>query len=231
MATTRGIEDADHAEARIEASSHLVRGRERGLGLVASVVADADGLDRTGIRVSARDDRDRARRAVQQPLPGAPRDDAACRPTTGRADDDQGDAGPLGERMERVRRRRVGDRLGARRDALDAGRHAVQQLLGVGSQVLAVGLVRTATWHVAVREDRHESERGAGRLGDAGGEGQRVLRAGRVVDSDDDLGHGSSFRWWSPIVRSAEAVANRARPSEIGGTSRAGRGKLRIADT
>ena len=91
-------DDADDLELGGEGAGQIDRGVDRSGRLVGAVVGDADPTDRlVGARaVAVWDDRDRAGRAVQEPLAGAARGDAAEMTGVGGADDD--DLGALGVR-------------------------------------------------------------------------------------------------------------------------------------
>ena len=69
----------------------------------------------------SRRDRDRARRAVQQPVGGASERDAARDAVVGRADDEQGGAPVLRDVVEDAGRRRSGDGHRLERDAMERG--------------------------------------------------------------------------------------------------------------
>ena len=122
-----GGDDPDDLELGVERARELDGRGDGGVGLVGAVVGDADPADRlVGARaVAVRDDRDGARRAVQQPLAGAPRGDAAQPAGVRGADDDDLGVLGLGEVVEGMRGRGVGrdpDAAGGPRRSPRAGR-------------------------------------------------------------------------------------------------------------
>ena len=159
-----------------------------------------------------RDDRDGARCAVQQPLAGAPRGDAAQPARVRGADDD--DLGVLGLRevVEGMRGRGVRrdrDAQAVRGDPLEPVAHVAGGLLGVVREVLAVGRVGRAARRVAVSEGAGHDDARARGVRKTASEGDRVLGARRSVDADQNGAHGGSFGRWVSEDRPAGPVGKR----------------------
>ena len=116
----------------------------------------------------------------------------------------------------------LGDRGQTRDGRVGRGGREVEQRLGAALELLAVGLVACAAGRFAVRERPREPQRRSGDLGETRGELERVLRAGRLVDADDDLGHDSSFPGWcgNQMVSRLGYRSNRARPHRCCGNLR-----------
>ena len=173
-------EGADHAQSRAARGGDAVGGRERALRGDRPVVAAPDDRRLMGraVRVALRRDRDRARRAVQEPLGGAAGEDATGAAGVRRTDDDQAGVLLLRERVEPMGGRGVRDRLDLDGLVSLCAAEPLEHLDAVFAQVgLELVVDRAARVHV-VGEDVDEHELGAGHAGQAARQCDGIGRAG-----------------------------------------------------
>jgi hypothetical protein len=166
-----------------------VRAAQRLAALLGVDVRDADRVEPTAGLPAGRDDRDRARRAVHQPVRGRARKDAPERALPRRAHHEQAGVIGLGRLVERPRGARAGQPATLDRDPLRLERslRLRQRVRGIHDEVL---VLLPGARPVTFRADRGDDERRSGEAcrGDAevdwGAVGGR-----RVVPNNDRLAH------------------------------------------
>ena len=129
---------------------------------------------------------------MEQSLRGAAGQHAPSAAGVGGADHDEGCVLLLGEPMESMCGRGIGNRLGLD-GTVEIAAQTLEQLIAVLAQIRLELGVESPAGPGVVGEDVDEHELSAGDGGQAAREGDGVVRAFRLVDADDDLAHDRPF--------------------------------------